>query len=240
MNSTSPDCEPFRHTGGSAGVGSPVAGPAESAEPILHLDSADPTEPRWVNFFEPEQFGGRLFRWSRPVAMVRLDIPPGVYRVAIETGGLRGADCSFSFRLLWNGVPIERRRLRIDEGRIQFCPDPASCAVGMEQRLTVTSRPLRAENGRRQLGMPICSVAVWDGRTAASSGASPEPARGVSPRRRLRLGPKKPPAPRRADLADSAPRGSRALSCATAPRRFLVNTRLFPPSKSTPGMARAC
>ena len=112
-------------------------------------------DPHLVNFYEPEHSGGHVFRWSEPVAMIRLDIPSSDYQVIIETAGLRGAGCPFDFKLLWNDQHIPRQSIGIDDGKISFQVARSMFVQNDEQRLTISCKPLNAENGRRQLGMPV-------------------------------------------------------------------------------------
>jgi hypothetical protein len=43
-----------------------------------------------IGWHDAERFDGDAFRWSSPIAAIRLAIPPGRWRVAFETRGLRG------------------------------------------------------------------------------------------------------------------------------------------------------
>jgi FkbM family methyltransferase len=142
-----------------------VAGPIHDgmAQPIcFRLDFDDRSENHLVNFFEPETAEGHVFRWSEPVAMVRLDVLPGDYHVEIDTAGLRGESCPFDFNLLWNDQKIPRNSMEIRDGKIMFCVDRSMFLRNDEQRMTISCKPLNAENGRRQLGLPIKTIKlVW-------------------------------------------------------------------------------
>ena len=108
-----------------------------------------------VNFYEPESVGDHFFRWSEPVAMIRLDVPPSDYEVTIETGSLRCGGLDFPFKIFWNDRVVDKKLIRLDEGRILFSVPRESFIQNDEQRLTITCKPLNAEKGRRQLGLPV-------------------------------------------------------------------------------------
>ena len=108
-----------------------------------------------VNFYEPESVGDLFFRWSEPVAMIRLDVPPSDYEISIETGSLRCGGLDFPFKIFWNDQPLEKKCIRLNGGRISFSIPRDSFIRNDEQRLTITCKPLNAEKGRRQLGLPV-------------------------------------------------------------------------------------
>ncbi len=139
-------------------TGDQIGGFSERRSPdrlVFRIDCSD-DDPSWlICFHEPEEHGGNRFRWTEPVAMIRLEVPRELYEVVIDTGSLRGADCDFRFGLFWNSHTISRPAITASEGQIRFRVDPSLFVPQVEQRLTITSKPLNAENGRRQLGMPI-------------------------------------------------------------------------------------
>ena len=119
------------------------------------LNFDDQSEGFLVNFYEPENANDQSFRWSEPLAMVRMDVPANDYRVTIDTGSLRGENCQFSFRLYWNDQRLIRSQIEINDGEISFNVNREMFIQNDEQRLTISCKPLSAENGRRKLGMPI-------------------------------------------------------------------------------------
>lgn len=128
---------------------------AKDSTKSFHLDFDDQAAMHLVNFYEPESVEGHSFRWSEPVAMVRLDVPASDYEITIETGSLRCGGLSFPFRIFWNDQRIDKKHVRLDEGKIVFKVSRAMFIRNDEQRLTFSCKPLRAEKGRRQLGLPI-------------------------------------------------------------------------------------
>ena len=124
----------------------------------LSLDTH--ADPYLVNFYEPEHAEGHVFRWSEPVAMIRLDVPANDYEVVLDTACLRGENCPFEFTLLWNDQKIHRSAIKVENGLVSFYVHRVLFVHDGEQRLTVSCKPLNAENGRRQLGMPLKSVTL--------------------------------------------------------------------------------
>ena len=128
---------------------------SENSTSQYRLNFDDQSEGFLVNFYEPEILEGQSYRWSEPLAMVRMDVPANDYRVTIETGSLRGEDCDFNFKLYWNDQPLSRSQIQIRDGQISFDAKQEMFIRNDEQRLTISCKPLNAENGRRKLGMPI-------------------------------------------------------------------------------------
>jgi hypothetical protein len=125
-------------------------------------DMAEVSQRSLAGFHTRETAGDKTFRWSGPLALWRLCVSPGNYQVALDTGSLRGAECSFPFGLFWNGRRIARNSIQIAAGRIVFPIERSTFVPGPEQRLTIVCAPLRSFRRRsaddRQLGLPVCSV----------------------------------------------------------------------------------
>ena len=121
----------------------------------FHLDFDDRAAFHLVNFYEPETVEAHYFRWSEPVAMVRLDVPASDYEVTIETALLRCGGMAFPFKIYWNDQVISKKNIRIDGGKIIFVVSREMFIRNDEQRLTFSCKPLNAEKGRRQLGLPV-------------------------------------------------------------------------------------
>lgn len=169
------------------------AGTEALGEPhVYRLDCGGHDATRLINFHELEQHEGVHFRWTEPVAMVRLDVPPGSYAVAIDTASFRGPRCDFRFQLHWNEFLIPRSEVEAESGQIRFSVSPSMFAAQIEQRLTIACKPLTVEGGRRQLGMPVRWIELrgtstgWngDGRSAGKVGCGHRPLRTVPKRSR--------------------------------------------------------
>jgi hypothetical protein len=140
-----------------AGDDGPVAGVERH-----RYDMAEVSQRTLVGFHTRETCGGKTFRWSGPLALLRLHVSPGNYQVTLDTGSLRGAGCSFPYGLFWNGRRIARKSIRVEAGRIVFPIERTTFVPGPEQRLSIVCAPLqsllRRSADHRRLGLPVCSV----------------------------------------------------------------------------------
>ncbi|MEM9412206.1 MAG: hypothetical protein AAGA30_13915, partial [Planctomycetota bacterium] len=133
----------------------PTQSQDESNCKSFQLDFDDRASLHLVNFYEPEKADNEFFRWSEPIAMVRVDVPASDYEITIETGMLRCGGLEFPFKIYWNDLLVHRKSIRIEEGRIIFDVGREMFIRNDEQRITFSCKPLNAEKGRRQLGIPI-------------------------------------------------------------------------------------
>jgi hypothetical protein len=113
-------------------------------------------------FHSCEQWQGRSFRWTSPVAIVSLRLDPSDYELCLDTAALRGATCDFPFGLFLNGRRIAPGDLQIADGRITARIRASLLrADGVQQLMIVCAPPSRAPNtpvDPRPLGMPIHSL----------------------------------------------------------------------------------
>jgi hypothetical protein len=119
--------------------------------------------PRSVDgFHSSEQWQGRTFRWTSPVAIVALEIEPGDYELCLDTASLRGGACDFPFGLFLNGRRIAPSDLQIADGRITARIGASLLRDdGIQQLMIVCSPPwrrLKKPIDPRPLGMPIHSL----------------------------------------------------------------------------------
>lgn len=116
-------------------------------------------EPQLVSFHGLETHKGKTFRWSAPVAQMRLRLPAGRYEVALDTGGIRGAPGAYLLGLSWNGRPVERSRWRIGNDGVAFEASPVEAGAG-DQHLTLVAEPLdtRGSSEARSLGVPVHGI----------------------------------------------------------------------------------
>ncbi len=138
----------------------PSSGLDMDVQLLLELNCNEPDDPCLINFHDVEYHNGLTFRWSEPVSMIRLEMAPAAARVTIDTGSLRSPELNFQYQLHWNDHLIPAKAISVENGKLSFDVHPGQCARICEQRLTITCKPLQAENGRRQLGMPVCSIRV--------------------------------------------------------------------------------
>jgi hypothetical protein len=124
-----------------------------------------------------ERDGERWWRWTEPVAHLRVAAPPdGEGAVlALDTGGRRGAPLDYVRGVYVGERRIRNRRLR-QEGPWLLVPlPPADLRRAVREGVTILSRPLEPwrESGspdRRRLGLPLYGVEV---RPQAAAGSKP-------------------------------------------------------------------
>jgi FkbM family methyltransferase len=137
---------------------------------LFSLKNEMPEDPRLVNFHQLEHYSGVSFRWSEPVSMIRIKMPPANARVVLDTACLRGESLDFPFQLHWNDYQVPAKVMTIQHGELSFDVGPRVCEPTGEQRLTISCKPLNAENGRRKLGLPVSTVQIFElGQTASES-----------------------------------------------------------------------
>jgi len=108
-------------------------------------------------FYDAEWLANRSFRWSRPIAALRLALGPGRWRVELDTGGLRPAPVP-GLRAFWNGVPCA---LREDVQGVSLELAGAAVDEGAGRCLVLTCRSLRAAPpDTRPLGLPLFAVDI--------------------------------------------------------------------------------
>jgi hypothetical protein len=105
---------------------------------------------------------GHDFRWTEPVAVLRLAPGKDDRLLTVETGGLRGDPASYVM-----AAYVGHRRIEdwsAEDGRLEFRVRPTEAEESTRHGITLLSRPLRPErhgsSDHRRLGIPIIS-AEW-------------------------------------------------------------------------------
>ncbi len=126
------------------------------------LCPADLSDDWLVGFHAVERCGDDAFRWSGPVAIVRLGLPRGTYEVSLETRDLRQAPVPLCLGVFFNRHRVPPASLRWHDGSLTFRLDPAMFAAGAEQHHVLTCNPVRPWTSGvpdwRELGLPIFSI----------------------------------------------------------------------------------
>jgi hypothetical protein len=131
--------------------------PATGSWPVEELPGA-----AIVGIHGLEAHGQRCFRWTEPVALLRLGmrVDAGEQALIVDTGGLRGPPLDYVDAVYAGTCRIPRASLRDDDGRlvVRLPRLRERAAAG----ITILSRPLEARGvgraNRRRLGMPVFSV----------------------------------------------------------------------------------
>lgn len=117
----------------------------------FHFSEADP--PQLLGFHQRESYDGRTFRWTEPLASVRLRLRPEAHQVTIDTNQIRGADCDFPFGIVFNEKSISKFERK--NGKLSFRLEKGWFVEG-EQLLILFSQPLRrSKEESRKLGFPV-------------------------------------------------------------------------------------
>lgn len=116
------------------------------------------------NFFQCETAGGVVFRWSEPVAMVDLRLPPDDYIVRLDTAALRGCTSRLPFAIFWNDGQIADSDIVASGAEVLFRVGRHQCRDGWAQRMMLVVEPLAAAPpDSRQLGLPLVDIHVFPG-----------------------------------------------------------------------------
>jgi Glycosyltransferase like family 2 len=140
-----------------------VPGSVDFTDPITIAESCKTDIPlaRLFQLFPVEKHDGKTLRWSRPTTEFMLQFEArGAYDAVFDTGALRGHAAGLAVRASWNGRDLETGTSDADGRTISFRLNVADRGIGS---LTTQVEPLRinASTGdRRELGIPICALAV--------------------------------------------------------------------------------
>jgi hypothetical protein len=109
-----------------------------------------------------EADGERWWRWTEPVAHLRLAAPASGGVLAVDTGGRRGAPLEYVCGVYVGARRIRNRRLRADGGRLEIPLEPDEWARVARDGLSILSRPLEpwreGSEDHRRLGLPVYGI----------------------------------------------------------------------------------
>ena len=122
----------------------------------IRFSEAEP--PQICGFHEREEIDGREFRWTEPVAFVRLRLEPGDYTCRIEAGEIRGDAQGIPLKIVFNQHVIQD--LKAENGVISFRMTSDSSA-DVAQLLVMVSEALEVgPEESRKLGLPVFDLQV--------------------------------------------------------------------------------
>jgi hypothetical protein len=109
-----------------------------------------------------ERDQGRQFRWTEPVALLRLAPPAEDSVLRIKTGGLRGAPLDYLQGIYIAGHALAPELLAGDEETLEVqLPTDLADAVA-KSGIVLICRPLvpsrEGSSDRRRLGMPVMEI----------------------------------------------------------------------------------
>ena len=133
--------------------------PSASPSPAPGLTAQALDGSRLVGAHGLESHDGRSFRWTQPVALLRLDPVARGGILRIDTGGVRGEPLGYL-----RSVHVGRRRLPLRECATDGAVVEVPLAATDGGDVTLVAKPLvpRREGSadRRRLGMPVFEVSV--------------------------------------------------------------------------------
>ncbi len=140
-----------------------LATTAPAPPPLLTVQPAEVHDEWLLGFHAVERWGDEPFRWSGPVALLRLGLPKATYAARIETRALRQAPVPLCLQAFFNRHKLPAHAFHWDDGALVFWIGPSMFVPGPEQQLVLTCNPLRPWTlgvpDRRELGLPIFSIA---------------------------------------------------------------------------------
>jgi hypothetical protein len=137
----------------------PAAVPAEGRRAIEALGPGD-----IVGVHGLEEFQGRRFRWTEPVAMIRMAPRQTACELRLETGGIRGDPLASLIAVVIGGRALPPKYCTSDDKGMLTVDLPAPFAAAAKDGVVLVCEPLApAREGMpdpRTLGLPIMSIAI--------------------------------------------------------------------------------
>jgi hypothetical protein len=119
-------------------------------------------------FYQREQYGERIFRWSAAAGMIGFDLPTGSYVFEVEIGDIRGHPDSFLADVYFNDHRLKKDSLRLSRDRICGRIEPQHFRPDGLQYLVLVCIPIDRSDivpDQRELGFPLFSFRIDDERS---------------------------------------------------------------------------
>ena len=111
-----------------------------------------------------EEFGGHRFRWSEPVAMIRMAPRQTACELRVETGAIRGDPLRSLIAVAVAGRALPRQYCTSDDQGTLTIRLPAAFVAAADEGIVLVSDPLSARRAgtpdRRSLGLPVVAIAI--------------------------------------------------------------------------------
>jgi hypothetical protein len=140
----------------------PLPSPAVLSEGRRAIGELGPSD--IVGVHGLEQVDGRRFRWTEPVAMIRIAPRQTACELRLETGGIRGDPLTSLIAVVVAGRALPRKYCTNDDKGTLTIHLPAPIAAAAKDAVVLVCEPLApAHEGSpdsRVLGLPIISIAI--------------------------------------------------------------------------------
>ena len=140
----------------------PVAAAAGLSEGRLAIERLGPND--IVGVHGLEECGGRRFRWSEPVAMIRTAPRQTACELRVETGSIRGDPLRSLIAVAVAGRALPRKYCTSDDQGTLTIHLPAAFAAAANDGVALVCDPLSPRRAgtpdRRSLGLPVVSIAI--------------------------------------------------------------------------------
>jgi hypothetical protein len=109
-----------------------------------------------------EEQGGQTFRWTEPVALLRLAPPAEGAVLRVETAGVRGAPLDYLQGAYVGSMPLPREQIAGDDEALEIRLPARFARAAADSGLVLISRPLvpsrDGSSDRRRLGIPVVDL----------------------------------------------------------------------------------
>jgi len=138
---------------------SPAAALAEGRRAVDELGPGD-----IVGVHGREEFQGRRFRWTEPVAMIRIAPRQTACELRLETGGIRGDPLASLIAVVIAGRALPGKYCTSDDKGTLTIHLPAAFAAAAKDGVVLVCNPLSPARAGipdgRTLGLPVTSIAI--------------------------------------------------------------------------------
>ena len=104
----------------------------------------------------------QAFRWTEPVALLRVRPSAKGAALRLDTGGLRGDPLSYLQGAYAGSTALPRRLIESDEGAVSLRLTREFATAAEEHGLVLISRPLSPPADPRRLGIPVVEVELTE------------------------------------------------------------------------------
>jgi hypothetical protein len=117
-----------------------------------------------VGVHNREEFQGRRFRWTEPVAMIRIAPRQNPCELRLETGGIRGDPLASLIAVVIAGRALPGKYCTSDDRGTLTVHLPAPFAAAAKDGVVLVCNPLSPARAgipdARTLGLPVTSIAI--------------------------------------------------------------------------------